>query len=171
MERKGLGAGWVLLQDGDQLIVRASWAGHIVGIALLLGLGTALLVGIALGLLAFASGWRQAASGDAAIFLFGGLLGVFFLATGVKLLVDGEVACVLDKQSGTMQGIGSFRRKVVRRLDETTTNIEQYEWRTAFTVGVAFRVRLHPEVAVGGFSTSEAAEALASRVQEWLRKG
>jgi hypothetical protein len=171
MERKRIGAGWVLIQDGDRLIVRASWAGHIAGIALLLGLGIALLVGIALALWAFASGWRQAASGDDAVLLVMGLLSVFFIATGVMLLVQGEVACILDRQSRTMQRIPFRRRKVMYRLDEITTNIDQYEWRTAFTRGPEYRVRLHPQVAVGGFSTSEKAGALASAVQEWLRKG
>ena len=165
MERKYIGGGWVLVQDGDRLIVRANWAGHIFGIALLL------VMGIALGLFACTGLWRLATSKDAGAFLCIGLLSVFFLVTGVKLLVDGEVACILDRQSGTMQGIGSFRRKVVGRLDEVITNIEQYEWRTVFTKGPAYRVRLHPEVAVGGFSTPEAAEALASEVREWLRKG
>ena len=165
MERKRIGGGWVLIQDGDRLIVRAGWAGHIAGVALLL------VLGIALGLFACVGLWRFAAR-DAGILFPCGLLGALFIAVGVQLFVDGEVACILDRQSGTMQGLGSFRRKVVCRLDEITTNVEQDQARAGpFAVVTLYRVRLHPEVAVGGFPTSEAAEALASGVQEWLRKG
>jgi hypothetical protein len=161
MGQKRLGGGWVLVQDGDRLIVRASWAEHIAGIALLLVLGSALVVGACAGL------WRFPAR-ENGILLAMGLLGVFFVVAGEKLFVQGEMPCILDRQAGTMQGIGS---KVVCRLDEVTSNVEQYEWRTVFTAGPAYRVRLHPQVAVGGFSTPEAAEALASAVREWLRKG
>jgi len=56
MERKYIGGGWVLVQDGDRLIVRAGWAGHIFGIALLLVFGTAL------GLFACVGLWRLADS-------------------------------------------------------------------------------------------------------------
>jgi hypothetical protein len=170
MECKRIGGGWVLIQDGDRLIVRAGSAGHVIGVALLLLLGMALMVGGVIGLWVLARGRRQDASGDAMALLIGGLLGGFFIATGIKLFADGEVACTLDRQSGTMQGLGPFRRKVVCRLDEIITNVEQFEWRTAFTRGPAYQVRLHPEVVVGGFSTAKAAGALASAVQEWLRK-
>ncbi len=172
MERKPIGGGWVLIQEGDRLIVRAGPAGHVIGVVLLLGVGSALAVGLALGLWALARGWREAANGDAAALVIGGLLGLFFIAIGVMLLVDGEVPCILDRQSGTMQGIGSFRRKVVCRLDEIRTNIEQYQARAGpFAMVTLYQVRLHPEVAVGGFSTPEAAEALAWEVCDWLRKG
>jgi hypothetical protein len=157
------------MQDGDRLIVRAGWAGHITGIALLLVLGMALVVGMAFGLWSVAHGGRQAASGDAMALLLGGLLGGFFMAIGVKLFVDEEVACTLDRQSGTMQGLGPLRQKVVCRLDEIRPDIEKCEWRTAFARGPDYRVRLHPEVAIGGFSTPEAAGALAAAVREWLR--
>jgi hypothetical protein len=128
-------------------------------------------MGTALGLVACTGLWRLADRKDEGAFLCSGLFGVFFLAAGVMLLVKGETPCMLDRQSGTMQGIGPFRRKVVCRLDEVTTNVEQCEWRTVFTKGPVYLVRLHPEVAVGGFSTPEAAEVLASRLREWLRKG
>ncbi len=171
MERKRIGGGWVLLRDGDRLVVRAGRVGHLIGVALLLVLGIALLVGGVIGGWIFVRGGRPDARGDAMALLACGLLGVFLLATGVKLLIDGEVACTLDRQAGTMQGLGPFRRKVVCRLDEIRTDIEPYELRTAFSRGPAFRVRLHPEVAVGGFSTPEAAGAFAAAVREWLRKG
>ncbi len=45
MERKGIGAEWVLIQDEGRLIVRGSWAGHITGVALLLVFGIALVMG------------------------------------------------------------------------------------------------------------------------------
>jgi hypothetical protein len=93
---------------------------------------------------------------------------VFLLAFGVVLFVRGETPCILDRKSGTMQGNAGDR---VCRLDEVTTNVEQYEWRTAFTKGPAYRVRLHAKRAVGGFSTPEAAGALASGVRAWLSKG
>ena len=97
---------------------------------------------------------------------------MFYLATGVTLFVRGETPCILERHSGTMQGrVGFLMPKVVCRLDEVTINVERYEWRTVFTVGTAYRVRLHAEVAVGGFYTPEAAGELASGVREWLRTG
>jgi hypothetical protein len=164
MGRKYVGAGWVLVQDGDRLLVRQSWAGHIAGVALLLVFGTAASLGACVGL------WRLTDSKDAGAFLCLGLFGVFWLAFGVMLLVRGETPCILDRQSGTMHGRPGLMPKVVCRLDEVTTNVEQYEWWTVFTKGPAYRVRLHPEVALGGFSTPESAEALASGIREWLRK-
>jgi hypothetical protein len=126
---------------------------------------------MAFGVGALASGLRQGAGGDAMVLLFIGLLGVFFIWVGVKLFADGEEACVLDRRSGTMQGIGSFRRKIVCRLDEITTNVEKHEMRTGYIMSTAYLVRLHPNVVVGGFSTPEEAEALAAHVRAWLKKG
>jgi hypothetical protein len=47
MERKRVGGEWVLIQDEDRLTVRASWAGHMTGVAVLLVVG---VLGLALGL-------------------------------------------------------------------------------------------------------------------------
>lgn len=129
MQQKRIGGGWVLVQDGDRLIVRANWAGPIIGIALLL------VMGIALCLLACVGVWRLADSKDAGALLCIGPLGVFFLVIGVTLLVQGETPCIMGRQSGMVQGIGSFRRKVVCRLDEITANIQQDQARRTFRSG------------------------------------
>jgi len=60
----------------------------------------------------------------------------------------------------------------VGRLDEVITNIEQYEWGTVFTKGPAYRVRLHPEVAVGsgqgiGLGSPGVAEKGVSGQPKW----
>jgi hypothetical protein len=163
MEKKYIGASLVLVQDGDRLIVRVHLALHVAGVALMLVLGSALVLFACTGL------WLDMRAGA---LLLSGLIGVFCLAVGVTLLVTGETPCILDRQSGTMQGRGLLLRKVVCPLKEVKTDVEEYQRLTAHntTVVTRYRVRLHPEVVVCGFSSEKAAEALASEVREWLKK-
>jgi hypothetical protein len=163
MEKKYIGAGCVVVQYDDRLIVRAHLALHVAGVALMLVLGSALVLFACIGL------WLDVRAGA---LLLSGLIAVFCLAIGVTLLVTGETQCILDRQSGTMQGRAILLRKVVSPLKEVKTDVEPYYRFMAHntTMVTRYRVRLHPEVVVGGFSSEKAAEALASEVREWLRK-